>query len=82
MAEYGILLLNKKNISSMSSDDIINFIEDFKRTEGLLSPLNSNNNNKKLSNSKNKKLSNKSFLDKSISSIIYLSQQIKNVFFS
>ena len=69
MAEYGIILLKKKkNISSMSSDDIINFVEDFKRTEGLLSPLNNNSNNKKFSNSKNKKLSNKSFLDKSISS--------------
>ena len=51
----------------MSSDDIINFVEDFKRTERLLSPL-ININNKITSNSKNKKISNNSFLDKSITS--------------
>ena len=68
MVEYGIILLKKKkNISAMSSDDIINFVEDFKRTEGLLSPIN-NINNKKSSNSKSKKISNNSFLDKSITS--------------
>ena len=68
MIEYGIILLKKKkNISAMSSDDIINFVEDFKRTEGLLSPIN-NFNNKKSSISKNKKISNNSFLDKSITS--------------
>ena len=68
MIEYGIILLKKKkNISAMSSDDIINFVEDFKRTEGLLSPIN-NINNKKSSISKNKKISNNSFLDKSITS--------------
>ena len=68
MIEYGIILLKKKkNISAMSSDDIINFVEDFKRTEGLLSPIN-NINNKKRTTSKNKKISNNSFLDKSITS--------------
>ena len=55
MAEYGIILLKKKkNISSMSSEDIINFVEDFKRTEGLLSPLNNIINHKINSHSKNK----------------------------
>ena len=40
MIEYGIILLKKKkNISAMCSDDIINFVEDFKRTEGLLFPI-------------------------------------------
>ena len=69
MAEYGIILLKKKkNISAMSSDDIINFVEDFKRTEGLLSPMNNINNYKKSTNSKSKKIKNNSFLDKSITS--------------
>ena len=55
MAEYGIILLKKKkNISSMSSEDIINFVEDVKRTEGLLSPMNNVLNHKKNSHSKNK----------------------------
>lgn len=59
MAEYGIILLKKrKNISSMSSDDIINFVEDFKRTEGIIPPIN-NVNNRRSSNSKNKIISNK-----------------------
>ena len=55
MAEYGIILLKKKkNISSMSSDDIINFVEDFKRTEGLIPQTNNNYSTKKNSSSKNK----------------------------
>ena len=55
MAEYGIILLKKKkNISSMSSEDIINFVEDVKRTEGLLSPMNNVLNHKKNLHSKNK----------------------------
>ena len=70
MAEYGIIILKKKkNISSMSSEDIINFVEDFKRTEGLLSPLNNIINHKINSRSKNKK-SNKSFLDNSFNKSI------------
>ena len=65
MAEYGIILLKKKkNISSMSSEDIINFVEDFKRTEGLLSPLNNVINHKINSRSK-KKNSNKNLFDTS-----------------
>ena len=55
MAEYGIILLKKKkNISSMSSEDIINFVEDVKRTEGLLSPMNNILNHKRNTHSKNK----------------------------
>ena len=70
MAEYGIILLKKKkNISSMSSDDIINFVEDFKRTEGLLSPLNNISNNRLNSRSKNKK-SNKSLFENSFNKSI------------
>ena len=72
MAEYGIIILKKKkNISSMSSEDIINFVEDFKRTEGLLSPLNNIISHKINSHSKtknfNKNLFNNSF-NKSITS--------------
>ena len=79
MVEYGIILLKKKkNISAMSSDDIINFVEDFKRTEGLISPMNNINNYKKSSNSKNKKIKNNSFLDKSITSN-YSSKSSKSV---
>ena len=79
MVEYGIILLKKKkNISAMSSDDIINFVEDFKRTEGLISPMNNINNYKKSSNSKSKKLKNNSFLDKSITSN-YSSKSSKSV---
>ena len=48
MIEYGIILLKKKkNISAMCSDDIINLVEDFKRTEGLLSPIHNINNKKR-----------------------------------
>jgi len=60
MVEYGIILLKKKkNVSSMSLDDINNFVEDLKRTEGLLSPTNNYYNNKRNSNSKNRKFSSK-----------------------
>ena len=83
MAEYGIILLKKKkNISSMSSDDIINFVEDFKRTEGLIPPTNNNYNTRKTSTSKNKISSKKnlsnSFLNKSITSN-YSSKSSKSV---
>ena len=83
MAEYGIILLKKrKNISSMSSDDIINFVEDFKRTEGIIPPIN-NVNNRRSSNSKNKIISNKknlfnNSLNKSITSN-YSSKSSKSV---
>ena len=70
MAEYGIILLKKKkNISSMSSEDIINFVEDFKRTEGLLSPLNNLINHKINSHSKNKN-SNKNIFNNSFNKSI------------
>ena len=70
MAEYGIILLKKKkNISSMSSEDIINFVEDVKRTEGLLSPLNNIINHKINSHSKSKN-SNKSLFNNSFNKSI------------
>ena len=83
MAEYGIILLKKKkNISSMSSDDIINFVEDFKRTEGLIPPTNNNYSTKKNSSSKNKIQSKKnlsnSLLNKSITSN-YSSKSSKSI---
>ena len=66
MVEYGIILLKKKkNVSSMSLDDINNFVEDLKRTEGLLSPTNNNYNNKRNSNSKNRKFSSKKSISNS-----------------
>ena len=67
MTEYGILILKKKkNISSMSVDDIINFVEDFKRVEGI----SISKNNQRISNKSkgNRRNSFNNSLNKSITS--------------